>query len=393
MSYISSKFFTLVELIVVIVVISILAAIVMPNIADIKSKAKTSALIADSKNIELAVDIYVMQNKDKYPTTDRTQVYPQDKAPEEEITEIIIHPETNESITGELINLEELIEKGLIKNKIKNKNVKFYLIEGGTVVWFYNELNEENKDTTNEEEIQRPIIKTEALTKTKENSTGKYLLSMYIQDESGIVGIKGFKDTDYKPIENTKNIWTSLSNYEPFILTKEDLINHQDKELEFGFKNALGNTSEFTIYIDRNYIYCWEKGNKKAYLLSFNLENENNPMKEKHLIFPTKVKDKTIYGIKSVSLGDSFFYDFEEVTFPESYQEFTGLLPYTTSLKTINYLGNKFEYDSQGRTLDWRFRSHEPLLIRGKNEQAISKLRDLILENGDRDEINLRILP
>lgn len=50
--------FTLIELIVVIVVLGILAAIVLPNIQSFRKKASNTAKVADLRNIQTAVDMY-----------------------------------------------------------------------------------------------------------------------------------------------------------------------------------------------------------------------------------------------------------------------------------------------------------------------------------------------
>lgn len=62
--------FTLIELVVVIVVIGILAAIVIPNISSFKEDAKEKAIIADTRNIQTAVDFFVLKNEGNTPTKD-----------------------------------------------------------------------------------------------------------------------------------------------------------------------------------------------------------------------------------------------------------------------------------------------------------------------------------
>lgn len=62
------KFFTLIELIVLIVVLGILAAIVIPNISSFKEEAKETAMASDGRNIQTAIDIYQLDNNGKYPT-------------------------------------------------------------------------------------------------------------------------------------------------------------------------------------------------------------------------------------------------------------------------------------------------------------------------------------
>lgn len=72
--------FTLIELIVVIVVLGILAAIVIPNISSFQKEAREAQLTADARNIQTALDMYraksesgiaepVLLGTDKAPVT------------------------------------------------------------------------------------------------------------------------------------------------------------------------------------------------------------------------------------------------------------------------------------------------------------------------------------
>jgi prepilin-type N-terminal cleavage/methylation domain-containing protein len=63
----NKKFFTLNELIVVIVVIGILAAIVMLNLSSWQVESKRTALISNERNVQTAVDHYHLDNG-SYPT-------------------------------------------------------------------------------------------------------------------------------------------------------------------------------------------------------------------------------------------------------------------------------------------------------------------------------------
>lgn len=65
--YKGKMLFTLIELIVVIVILGILAAIVIPNVADMKKESITSQLYSDVYNVQTAVDHYVLK-KGHYPT-------------------------------------------------------------------------------------------------------------------------------------------------------------------------------------------------------------------------------------------------------------------------------------------------------------------------------------
>lgn len=64
------KMFTLIELIIVIVILGILAAIVVPNISNFQEEANTTAIVSDGKNIQTTVDIYSLKNNNKYPIED-----------------------------------------------------------------------------------------------------------------------------------------------------------------------------------------------------------------------------------------------------------------------------------------------------------------------------------
>lgn len=64
------KSFTLIELIVVIVVIGMLSAIVIPNISSMKQEAEAKSIMADAKNIQTAVDVFMLKNDGRTPTKD-----------------------------------------------------------------------------------------------------------------------------------------------------------------------------------------------------------------------------------------------------------------------------------------------------------------------------------
>lgn len=66
-----TKFFTLIELIVVIVVLGVLAAIVIPNISSFKEEAEEKAILADARNIQTAVDMYGLDSYGKTPTENK----------------------------------------------------------------------------------------------------------------------------------------------------------------------------------------------------------------------------------------------------------------------------------------------------------------------------------
>lgn len=62
------KSFTLIELIVVIVVIGILTAIVVPNVSSMKQEAEIAAVQSNAKNLQTAIDMYMLENHGLTPT-------------------------------------------------------------------------------------------------------------------------------------------------------------------------------------------------------------------------------------------------------------------------------------------------------------------------------------
>ncbi len=63
-----NRAFTLVEVLIVVVVLGILAAIVIPQFSDASTDAKTSALTTNLATIRGQVQLYKLQHTDNYPT-------------------------------------------------------------------------------------------------------------------------------------------------------------------------------------------------------------------------------------------------------------------------------------------------------------------------------------
>ncbi len=61
------KGFTLIELMIVVAIIGILAAVAIPNMVYTKKKAKLSACISNLKAIGSALDMYASDNGDHFP--------------------------------------------------------------------------------------------------------------------------------------------------------------------------------------------------------------------------------------------------------------------------------------------------------------------------------------
>lgn len=60
--------FTLVEILIVVVILGILAAIVVPKFTDASTTAKRSNVIAQLKTIRAQLELYKLQHDDEYPT-------------------------------------------------------------------------------------------------------------------------------------------------------------------------------------------------------------------------------------------------------------------------------------------------------------------------------------
>lgn len=60
--------FTLVEILIVVVILGILAAIVIPQFTDASTDAKTSSLCADLQTVRSQIELYKIQHNDIPPT-------------------------------------------------------------------------------------------------------------------------------------------------------------------------------------------------------------------------------------------------------------------------------------------------------------------------------------
>ena len=61
------KGFTLVEILIVVVILGILAAIVIPQFTDASTEAKTSSLCSDLQTMRSQIELYKIQHNDKLP--------------------------------------------------------------------------------------------------------------------------------------------------------------------------------------------------------------------------------------------------------------------------------------------------------------------------------------
>jgi len=59
--------FTLVEILIVVVILGILAAIVIPQFTEASTEAKTSALLSDLQGVRSQIELYKIQHNDAMP--------------------------------------------------------------------------------------------------------------------------------------------------------------------------------------------------------------------------------------------------------------------------------------------------------------------------------------
>jgi len=66
--------FTLVEILIVVIILGILAAIVIPQFTEASNDARVSALVSDLQTVRSQVELYKVQHKDCYPGWNGTTV-------------------------------------------------------------------------------------------------------------------------------------------------------------------------------------------------------------------------------------------------------------------------------------------------------------------------------
>ena len=65
----SKKGFTLVEILIVVVILGILAAIVIPQFTDASTQAKESRLVSDLQSVRSQIELYKIEHNDDMPGT------------------------------------------------------------------------------------------------------------------------------------------------------------------------------------------------------------------------------------------------------------------------------------------------------------------------------------
>ena len=82
------KSFTIIELLAVLAIIGIIAAMIIPNISNIRKEANVVAIHSDIRNIQTAVDMYNLNSMGNYPTLSKpTKFIP------EPIDFTLLHPD------------------------------------------------------------------------------------------------------------------------------------------------------------------------------------------------------------------------------------------------------------------------------------------------------------
>src|SRR3954463_14664633 len=64
----SNKGFTLVEILIVVIILGILAAIVIPQFTNASQDARKSSLSSQLQTLRSQIELYKMQHKDTFPT-------------------------------------------------------------------------------------------------------------------------------------------------------------------------------------------------------------------------------------------------------------------------------------------------------------------------------------
>jgi general secretion pathway protein G len=72
----AQKGFTLVEILIVVVILGILAAIVIPQFTDASTEAKVSSLCSDLQTVRSQIELYKIQHNDNLPGVANAPMHP-----------------------------------------------------------------------------------------------------------------------------------------------------------------------------------------------------------------------------------------------------------------------------------------------------------------------------
>ena len=71
-----AKGFTLVEILIVVVILGILAAIVIPQFTDASTEARQSSLCSDLQTLRSQIELYKVQHNDCLPGVQKNPIHP-----------------------------------------------------------------------------------------------------------------------------------------------------------------------------------------------------------------------------------------------------------------------------------------------------------------------------
>lgn len=191
----TKKAFTLIELIISIVVLSIIAAIILINVKDVKKNAVTSFVESNRNIIQTATDLYYLEHG-SYPTLNKQEID-------------LYNPQY---IDTDLLAKEEFIKKDIDLNKVKEQHYwidVFGTVWGATKPTVQNALMLQQSNQVNYSIDIRNLHDYKELNFYEVSNKGlinvaSVELSSLTADTSGkIIGKSGKKIT-YKHIQNVK---------------------------------------------------------------------------------------------------------------------------------------------------------------------------------------------
>lgn len=122
------RFFTLIELIVVIVVLGVLAAIVIPNVSSFKEEAIRSEITSNTKNLQTASDRYGLKNNGIFPVTLSSSIETPQRVEEERLFPTYLSKKSSER------GLYWLDHSGTVWGSMVDAPSRVH-VEGNTINW------------------------------------------------------------------------------------------------------------------------------------------------------------------------------------------------------------------------------------------------------------------